>query len=146
MSAFDTDEGGQVPDLETLEVAHVARSSETIDVYGGRKRRDGDLCHAKNTNPPAPGWLGNPFVMDGDTVAERRRVIAAFARCFLERVEEDEDFREAVERLRGKRVACWCRGVSQDRTADTWCHLDVVGAWLSNDLTPVWGYLRGDDA
>ena len=138
-------EGGEVPNLETLEVAHFARSSKTNDLYGGRKRRGGDLAHAANTNPPQPGWLGNPFLMndDADQVTERRRVIAAWTRYFLERVETDQQFREAVRRLRGKRVACWCRGVSQERTAETWCHLDVVAAWLSGDLTPVYGYLRG---
>ncbi|AGC65567.1 hypothetical protein K745_gp42 [Haloarcula hispanica virus PH1] len=146
MRTFDADEGGEVPDLVTLEVVHVGRSSETLDVYGGRKRRDGDLAHAQNTNPPAPGWLGNPYTMDDDSTAERRRVIAAWTDYVLERVKRDEDFADALERLRGKRVACWCRGVSQERTPDTWCHLDVVAAYLAGDLTPVYDYLRGDDA
>jgi len=139
-------DGSVVPSLDGLEVAHFARSSETFDVYGGRKRRGDDLAHAENTDPTDPGWLGNPFLMDDDAddVDERRRVIAAFTRYFLDRVDDDE-FRSAVTDLRGQRVACWCRGVSQDRTPETWCHLDVVDAWLSGDLTPVYDYLRGDD-
>jgi hypothetical protein len=133
------------PDLDGLDVAHFARSSETLDAYGGRKRWGDVLHHAANTDPTDPGWLGNPYQMDGDTVAERRRVIAAWTRYFLARVQRDAEFRAAVENLRGQRVACWCRGVSQQRTPDTWCHLDVVDAWLSGDLTPVYAYLRGAD-
>lgn len=144
MSADGDREDGECPDLETLEVAHTARSAETFDMYGARKRRNGQLCHMNNTNPPAPGWLGNPHEMDEKTVEERRRVIAAFLRDFLDRVAEDAQFRDAVERLRGQRVACWCRGVSQERTPDSWCHLDVVAAWLSGDLSPVYAYLRGE--
>lgn len=143
MSAPDTG-SGDVPALETLEVAHVARSAATFDVNGGRKRPDGTLTHAANTAPGEPGWLGNPFIMDEKTVAERRRVIAAFTRFFLDRVGRDDEFRAAVEDLRGKRVACWCRGVSQVRTPETWCHLDVVAAWLSGDLSPVYAFLRGE--
>lgn len=144
MSADNAGRDRQVPELDTLEVAHFARSSATYDRYGGRKRPDGNLAHAANTEPTEPGWLGNPFQMDGGTVPERRRVVAAFTRFFLDRVARDAEFRAAVEDLRGKRVACWCRGVTQDRTADTWCHLDVVAAWLSGDLSPVYAYLRGD--
>lgn len=141
-------DGVVTPEVETLEVAHFARSSATLDVYGGRKSRGSDgLSHADNTDPGEPGWLGNPFQMRdrfGD-VEERRRVIAAFTRYFLDRVRDDDEFRQAVENLRGKRVGCWCRGVSQVRTPDNWCHLDVVAAWLSGDLTPVYDYLRSDD-
>lgn len=132
------------PDLDTLEVAHAGRSNKTADVYGGRKRWDGKLRHAANTEPGEPGWLGNPYDMDDDSVAERRRVIAAFLRFFFDRLERDEVFREAVEDLRGKRVSCWCRGVTQERQPDTWCHLDVVDAYLDGDLSPVFEYLRGE--
>lgn len=146
MSTFDADDDGSVPSLRTLEVCHAARSNQTADQYGGRKRRNGQLCHLGNTNPPTPGWLGNPYQMDDDSVEERRRVIAAYLDAFLDRVQRDQQFRDAVERLRGKRVSCWCRGVTQDRTPSRWCHLDVVAAWLSGDLRPVYDYLRGADS
>jgi len=143
VSQFDADEAGSVPDLDTLEVAHTSRSTTTADQYGGRSNRNGQLRHMNNTVPPTPGWLGNPHEMDEDTVEERRRVIAAFARDFLDRVESDAQFRDAVRRLEGKRVSCWCRGVTQPRRPDNWCHLDVVAAWLAGDLSPVYCYLRG---
>lgn len=145
-AGYPVTDGGVVPALESLEVAHFARSSETFDVYGGRGRRDDRLAHAENTEPGERGWLGNPYEMDGDSLDERRRVIAAFTRYFLDRVQSDQEFRQAVEDLRGQRVACWCRGVSQERTPDTWCHLDVVASWLSGDLSPVYSFLRGGEA
>lgn len=123
----------------TIEVGHV-RSK--FDLYGGRGRNDDNLRHTQNTEPTRRGWLGNPYTMDEKTPTERRRVIAAYLRAFLERIETDAEFRDAVEGLRGQRVACWCRGVSAERTPDNWCHLDVVHHWLDGDLRPVYNYLR----
>lgn len=133
------------PSLETLEVAHVARSTG-IDVYGGRRLVDGEPVHGGDVEAGDPGWLGSPFALgDQGDVEDRRRMIAAYLRWFLDRVnEDDDDYREAIEDLRGKRVSCWCRGVTQPRTPETWCHLDVVAAWLSRDLSPVFDYLRGE--
>jgi hypothetical protein len=144
---FATDGGTRPgPKSPGIKVCNMARSHGKIDVNGGRYRRSGKLYHLANSGGTAPGWLGNPLRMDDDTRAERRRVIAGYVRVFLERVESDPDFREAVERLRGMRVGCWCRGISQDRTPDNFCHLDVVDAWLRGDLSPVYDYLRGGDA
>lgn len=153
MSSFDTPFEGSVPGLSTLEVAHTARSDATIDVYGGRGsggEEKGATRSMANTSPPQRGWLGNPYEMKSaregrDEVSERRRVIAAFVPFFLDKLNEDPEFREAVERLRGKRVGGWCRGVSQERDETNWCHLDVVGAWLSGDLRPVYEYLRAPE-
>lgn len=114
------------------------------DVYGGRRRIDGEIRHMANADPEAPGWLGNPHDL-GDTAADRRDGIARFTRDFLDRVERDEEFRSAVEGLQGQRVGCWCRGHHQERTAANWCHLDVVAAWVNGDMTPVLDYLRGVD-
>jgi hypothetical protein len=83
---------------------------------------------------------------DVDDVQERRRAIAAYLSAFLDRVQADDGFRDAVDDLRGKRVACWCRGVSQDRTPSNWCHLDVVEAYLAGDLAPVYDYLRATES
>ena len=120
-------------------------TGDEYDTYGGRKRRNGQLCDLNNTNPPAPGWLGNPHKMDDDTAAERRRVIAAYLRDFLDRVEESAQFRDAVDHVRDHTVACWCRGVSHERHEDNFCHLDVVAAYQAGDLTPVFESLRDVD-
>lgn len=127
----------------TLEVCHVARSVGEWDHYGARGGQRPDVRHMNNTEPTERGWLGNPYELEEETVAERRRVIAAYLRDFLDRVETDPDFRVAVEGLRGQRVACWCRGASQERHPANWCHLDVVRHWLEGDLNPVYWYLRG---
>ena len=145
MTARSDASSNQTPALETIEVVHFGRSNGAFDVYGGR-RDDSGLKHMNNTEPGEPGWLGNPYQMLDDSVSERRRVIARYVGDFLLRVEDDAEFRAAVQGLRGDRVACWCRGVSQDRTEDNWCHLDVVEAWLDGDLSTVWQYLRGETA
>lgn len=134
-----------VPRLEGIEVAHFQRSNAgNHDEYGGRCRPGDTLRHARNTDPGERGWLGNPYVAPDDHPVSRQTAIAAWASYFLRRVERDAEFREAVEDLRGDRVACWCRGVTQERTPETWCHLDVVDAYLQGDLTPVYDYLKRD--
>lgn len=140
----DGGDTNEVPDLQgSIRVSHMVNSRTEWDTYGGRHREgNGPIRHMNNTEPPARGWLGNPFEMDGDTEAERRRVIAAFLSDFLARVESDPEFRQAVEGLRGQTVACWCRGTHTDRDPTNWCHLDVVDAWLNRDLSPVHDYLR----
>lgn len=126
----------------TIEVCHMARS-DRFDHYGGRANGgDDELRHLNNTEPDVRGWLGNPYEMREGSVDERRRVIAAYLEDFLDRVESDQEFREAVEGLRGQQIACWCRGASQDRQPSNWCHLDVVKCWLEDDLGPVYEYLQ----
>lgn len=115
-----------------------------FDVYGSRKHIDGEIRHMANADPEAPGWLGNPHDL-GDSEATRRDGIARFTHDFLDKIERNDEFRSAVEGLRGQRVACWCHGTHQERTAANWCHLDVVAAWLDGDLTPVLDYFRGAD-
>jgi hypothetical protein len=41
---------------------------------------------------------------------------------FLERVENEPEFREAVEAVRGRDLGCWC--------APRACHGDVILEWL----------------
>jgi len=142
-------DGGHVitPSLSgTITVCH--RRNEQVDTYGGRSRRGDTLAHMMNTEPPATGWLGNPFAIEkdaSDQLAERRRVIARYLCEFLDRISRDEDFEAAVEGLRGQRVACWCHGPSTKVTEENVCHLDVVKAYLDDDLTPVYSYLRGEE-
>lgn len=130
------------PRLEGIQVVHVRN---THDEYGARSRDDGGLKHMNNTEPTTRGWLGNPYPLDDhDDDEGRRNAIHAFYHEFRAAVEQDPEFRAAVEDLRGQRVACWCRGSSQDRHPGNWCHLDVVDAWLTGDLQPVHDYLQGE--
>lgn len=139
-------DGGSVTPTESGTITVCHRQNANIDTYGGRNRNGGTLRHMNNTEPPAPGWLGNPYPMDEDKKndpEERRRVVAAFLPDFFDRIGENEEFRAAVEGLRGQRVACWCHGPSTDVTVENFCHLDAVRCYLDGDMAPVFAYLRG---
>ena len=116
-----------------IEVCHVRHDSDW-DINGGRapaKLEGMEKRHMGNTAYPAPGWIGNPYSMEEQTDVERWRVLKAFREDLLEKVREEEFFAYHLGRLRGKRVACWCR-----RESENWpdegnpCHLDVVHAAL----------------
>src|SRR5699024_6451386 len=111
------------------------RRDEDWDVNGGRASpnvRPGEKRHMGNTAFPAPGWIGNPHPMEEETDVERWRVLKAFRRDLLEKVRDGEFFAYHLGKLRGKRVAGWCRSESEDwpdGDGDP-CHLDVVHAAL----------------
>ena len=52
----------------------------------------------------------------------REQAISAFADYFHARVDKDPAFRAAVEALRGRTLACFCKPRS--------CHGDIIAAWL----------------
>lgn len=123
-----------------MKVAHMRGD---CDHYGGSFLEGRTVRHMNNTDALDPGWLGNPHSIT--TAARgRRAAIAAYLRDFCNRIDADAEFRAAVEGLRGQKVGCWCRGVTQPRTAESFCHLDVVAAWIDGDLSPVYEFLRGD--
>ncbi len=67
--------------------------------------------------------LGNPYPLDDPKDdAKRRDVIEQYRVWFLQEVERDEAFREAVQAVRGKDLGCWC--------APRACHGDVIIEWL----------------
>jgi hypothetical protein len=70
-----------------------------------------------------PHVLGNPFPLDDPKDAEKRAlVIEQYRVWFLERVENDDSFRAAVEAVRGRDLGCWC--------VPRACHGDVILEWL----------------
>jgi hypothetical protein len=85
----------------TTEVVNVINGNE-FDEYIGRS--DGD-SHMNNTPIGEPGWIGNPY---RENEYGRQRCIELFRRDFHDRLNEDPEFREAVESLEGKTLACWC--------------------------------------
>lgn len=87
------------------------------DVYGARpKNKDPRSC-----TPGEHGFLGNPFVIGVD--GSRARVILLHKLYFLERVDSDKAFREAVLALEGKSLGCMCKPQH--------CHLDTVVDWIN---------------
>ena len=54
---------------------------------------------------------------------DREKVVRRYEVYFLERIEKDEAFREAVLELRGKSLGCFCK--------PKLCHGDVIANWLN---------------
>jgi len=96
-------------------VAH-CKADET-DVYIGRGPGGRDML---STPVGKRGWLGNPHTVDDHG---REGSIKRFRKAFEHRLENDETFREAVARLSGKTLGCWCQRLNADGPA---CHGEVI--------------------
>lgn len=114
----------------STQVGH-CKANDT-DVYIGR----GDQFANITTTPIGNrGWLGNPFVVetharqahyDSDAVTvvpTRSESINRFRDVFEQRLNTDEEFRNAVAALAGSTLGCWCQHVSDDTPA---CHGEVI--------------------
>lgn len=116
-----------------IEVCHVHRDSGW-DVNGGRAPPSDwgkDKRHLNNTAYPAPGWLGNPHLMNKASDTERWWVLKAYREDLLEKVRDAEFFAYHLGKLRGNSVACRCRSESESWPGEgDPCHLDVVNAAL----------------
>ena len=118
-----------------LSVCHVTRDEEW-DVNGGRRSPEVDGAEKRHMNSvsyPTPGWIGNPHEMEQHTSEERQRVLRAFKHDLMRKLHEEEMFALYLGKLRGKRVACWCRSESEswgEGSDGRPCHLDVVNAAL----------------
>ena len=100
-------------------VGHTKKDSCTV--YVGRGRRgDG---HMMNTEIGNRGWVGNPFPVDKHG---RAGCIERFRTEFEARLDEDDEFREAVRGLHGEILGCWCQRLNDDGPA---CHGEVIAEW-----------------
>jgi hypothetical protein len=88
----------------------IPESTRTI-VVNTKKTNDYDFFIGR----PSP--YGNPF-----SFGSRETLIAQFEAYFLKRVEEDLTFREAVLKLKGKTLGCFCKPLP--------CHGDIIASWL----------------
>lgn len=104
------------------QVGHCKR--DETDVYIGRGPNGRDMMM---TPVGERGWLGNPYTLEDYS---REKSIESFRRDFHLRIQQDSDFRKAVEKLRGKTLGCWCRSVDEDKPA---CHGDVIVRYLEAD-------------
>lgn len=67
--------------------------------------------------------FGNPYqIADDGGDYTREESIDAYRGWFRAKVASDDDFRDAVEDLRGQTLACWCTPKA--------CHGDVILAYL----------------
>lgn len=97
-------------------VGHCKKDS--TDVYIGRGNR-GD-AHMLNTEIGKRGWLGNPFPVDDHG---RVQCVERFREEFEARLENDDEFRDAVAQLQGQILGCWCQRVNDDGPL---CHGEVI--------------------
>lgn len=69
--------------------------------------------------------FGNPYRLEKDGGDyTREESVDAYREWFVGEIENDE-FRSAVERLRGETLGCWCKPKA--------CHGDVILAFLEGD-------------
>lgn len=70
--------------------------------------------------------FGNPFRMkkDGGDYS-REGCVEAYREWFHDKIENDPEFRAAVEELRGETLGCWCSPQA--------CHGDVILDYLRGD-------------
>lgn len=97
----------------------VVHRSEPHDVYIGRGR--GGDGHLKNTEIGETGWLGNPYKLDEGY--SRKQSLALYWADLSYRIEQNPEFSRALARLKGQRLACYCRSSHEDEPA---CHGDVL--------------------
>jgi hypothetical protein len=97
----------------------VVHRSEPHDVYIGRGR--GGDGHLKNTEVGETGWLGNPYKLDDGY--SRKQSLALYWADLSYRIEHDPEFSRALARLKGQRLACYCRSSHEDEPD---CHGDVL--------------------
>lgn len=97
----------------------VVHRSEPHDVYIGRGR--GGDGHLQNTEIGETGWLGNPYKLDNGY--SRKQSLALYWADLSYRIDHDPEFPRALARLKGQRLACYCRNSHEDEPA---CHGDVL--------------------
>ncbi len=71
--------------------------------------------------------FGNPFRLDKDGGEySREESIEAYRKWFVRKIQNDDEFKESVEALRGETLGCWCKPKD--------CHGDVILAYLRGNL------------
>lgn len=86
------------------------RDAEDWDVYIGREG------HGQT------GYFGNPFKVGPKYT--RSEALAAFEDYFYNRLSLDKEFEIKINKLRGKRLACFCKPLP--------CHGDIIKEYLDD--------------
>lgn len=81
---------------------------EDCDVYIGRAGKGQD------------GFFGNPYRVT--RYVDAAQALLSFRLYFLNRIENDSEFRRRVIKLQGKRLGCFCKPGA--------CHGDVIVEWI----------------
>lgn len=92
---------------------------EVVDIG----RADHGNAVITNTEPGDPGWLGNPYRLEGSGGEHtREESVYRFRSLFYRLADENPEFRERVLDLQGKVLMGWC--------TPKLCHGDVLLEWL----------------
>lgn len=105
-------------ELPETRVAHCKADESKVDEYVGRGSGGRDMLSV--AKPGQRGWLGNPFPADE---YGREESIEKFREAFEDKLDRDEEFRDAVRDLAGKTLGCWCQRLDADEPA---CHAEVI--------------------
>lgn len=85
---------------------------EPFDIYIGRAGKGQD------------GYFGNPVkLIKGE---ERGATIERYKEYFYKRLDEDKEFKERIESLKGKTLGCFCKPQA--------CHGDVIAEYLNKSI------------
>lgn len=87
---------------------------ESYDIYIGRRGKGQD------------GYFGNPFTIQANEA--RGSTIEKYRQWFYARLENDCEFRERIENLRGKILGCFC----VDKNGNGECHGKIIAEYLDN--------------
>lgn len=90
----------------TVANLHVIEQLGPYDVYIGRAGKG------------FKGYFGNPF-----TTGNRETIFYKYKEYFYTRIEKDAGFKAEIEKLRGKRLVCFC--------APKMCHGDIIAYYLN---------------
>lgn len=66
--------------------------------------------------------FANPFKIDTKEGITRERSIELYKEYFYARLKNESEFKEAVLKLKGKRLGCWCKPLP--------CHGDIIVEYL----------------
>lgn len=102
----------------TTEVVNQKHTDE-FDINIGRANHGQN--NMNNTPIGEPGWLGNPYPKSDHG---RKKCIDLFREDFVERLQNDAEFRDAIENLAGKTLGCYCKPKA--------CHGDVIRKFIED--------------
>lgn len=85
--------------------------TDKYEVYIGRAGKGKD------------GYFGNPFHLEDEE--DRERILVLYKDYFNIRIEEDEEFKNKVEGLKGKTLGCFCK--------PKLCHGDIIVEYLESE-------------
>ncbi len=97
-----------IPNSGSTKVVNI--KNDEYDVYIGRESGQ-------------KGYFGNPFMLEKGT--EPGSTLDDYTDYFYNRIHEDEEFKERVESLRGKRLGCFCKPNP--------CHGDIIKEYLDKN-------------